>query len=703
MYVCPPAENEDPVWYTSDFKAKIEEMLAEKEPEKRKKLILEMRKLRQKLKSHFYKARAQKINQAAENRKIEEEFHLLRESKMVKNSDKLVCPPEKLREHFTKHFDPRYVPTPPEVSDPQSYPRILPDDKIVVDETPPTVEEVKSAISKLKNGKATGTDGLAAELLKYNDCVELPHFITHLLVDVWNGGDVPSSWKHSRVRCLFNNKGQASDPSKYRGLSINSLLNKVLIIIILDRLKETYEKNLMPYQYGFRSGVGTVDGIFVAKRLIKTTIGYFNACFIDLRAVFDHILRSLLYKILRIRTGANHLIDILEKNYENTTGYISGTKKTDKFDIKVGVRQGAQESPCIFNIFMDFVLRVALHEIDQLDTDCGIKIEYRINMRSTDRAQRAIDTPSGNRKIKIILYADDIVLFCRSASSLQLSVDVMNSVFTRFGLKIAEDKTQTMIFNADEETLAQESIITLNGFAVENVRKFRYLGYWLSNTAKNPPLAEQISSAWSKWTEMKHILCDREIHLWIRVRMLESTVRARLLYTAQTELLSAAEHAKLESVWHQFLRKMIKSGFQRKNTPPRETKKQKAERLKREAENLELKEKWDWGYKITNEKLRKICGAAPIGTLAEKFHLKYIAHVTRMPNSALQKQMIYCEAPRPQRGRLMNFWTKMKKATGIETEQLQKTMYNRNDFNKWMRHRYGFAPRPAKSGKPGPC
>ena len=118
-------------------------------------------------------------------------------------------------------------------------------------------------------------------------------------------------------------------------------------------------------------------------------------------------------------------------------------------------------------------------------------------MRSTDRAQRAIHTPPGNRNIKIILYADDIVLFCRSASSLQLSVDVMKSVFTRFGLKIAEDKTQTMIFNADEETLAQEYIITQNGFAVEIVRKFRYLGYWLSNTATNPPLAEQISSAWS--------------------------------------------------------------------------------------------------------------------------------------------------------------------------------------------------------------
>ena len=96
-----------------------------------------------------------------------------------------------------------------------------------------------------------------------------------------------------------------------------------------------------------------------------------------------------------------------------------------------------------------------------------------------------------------------------------------------------------------------------------------------------------------------------------------------------------------------------------------------------------------------------ICPSIPFAPYTTTIPL--YAHVTRMSNSALQKQMIYCEAPRPHRRGLMNFWTKMKKATGIETEQLQKTMYNRNDFNKWMRDRYGFAPRPAKSGKPGPC
>ena len=76
-----------------------------------------------------------------------------------------------------------------------------------------------------------------------------------------------------------------------------------------------------------------------------------------------------------------------------------------------------------------------------------------------------------------------------------------------------------------------------------------------------------------------------------------------------------------------------------------------------------------------------------------RFHLKYDAHVTRMQNSALQKQLLFCEAPQPRRGGPLPIWTKLKKSTGIETEQLLKTMYNRKDFNKWITQRYS---RPAK-------
>ena len=39
------------------------------------------------------------------------------------------------------------------------------------------------------------------------------------------------------------------------------------MIIILDRLREWYDENLLDQQQGFRSGRGTTDGIYLLKRL----------------------------------------------------------------------------------------------------------------------------------------------------------------------------------------------------------------------------------------------------------------------------------------------------------------------------------------------------------------------------------------------------------------------------------------------------
>ena len=49
-----------------------------------------------------------------------------------------------------------------------------------------------------------------------------------------------------------------------------------------------------------------------------------------------------------------HTIRVL---YTGTKAYVKGSKHP--FDILVGCRQGALESPVLFNIYMDFVVRVA--------------------------------------------------------------------------------------------------------------------------------------------------------------------------------------------------------------------------------------------------------------------------------------------------------------------------------------------------------
>ena len=55
---------------------------------------------------------------------------------------------------------------------------------------------------------------------------------------MWEVGEISESWRVSRLVCLWKNKGKLSDPSKYRGLSVNALLNKLVMAIGHSDLSE---------------------------------------------------------------------------------------------------------------------------------------------------------------------------------------------------------------------------------------------------------------------------------------------------------------------------------------------------------------------------------------------------------------------------------------------------------------------------------
>ena len=113
----------------------------------------------------------------------------------------------------------------------------------------------------------------------------------------------------------------------------------------------------------------------------------------------------------------------------------------------------------------------------------------------------------------MLLYADDIVLFCEDVNELQSILTIYDNTFSRFGLTIATDKTKTISFNVPEEVMTSKSLVTLKGEPIENVRQFKYLGHMLSNESLNSSafINHQISSAYSKWNELKSILLDKRI------------------------------------------------------------------------------------------------------------------------------------------------------------------------------------------------
>ena len=217
-----------------------------------------------------------------------------------------MIPTKKLEGHFSEHFGARSYNPQPELEQPDDYPHLLaPDGLPVINDSQPDCSEIKANIAKLKNGWCQGTDNIHSEQLKYTTSESLFKYITLLLRKIWSCLMVPKKWLEASITCLYK-RGLRSLPENYRGLSITATLSKVISGVVINRIRETYEKILLPTQYGFRANRSTSDAIFILRRILelskKSKAPVFVA-FIDLKAAYDWIPRDALFRCLDIRAG----------------------------------------------------------------------------------------------------------------------------------------------------------------------------------------------------------------------------------------------------------------------------------------------------------------------------------------------------------------------------------------------------------------
>ena len=98
--------------------------------------------------------------------------------------------------------------------------------------------EVRSAIRKLKNGRAAGGDNIPPELL---ECAIDPvagalQGLHGLFCTVWKTGKVPVEWKEGIVISLYKGKGSRAECGNYRPISLLSVPGKVFAHVLLARL-----------------------------------------------------------------------------------------------------------------------------------------------------------------------------------------------------------------------------------------------------------------------------------------------------------------------------------------------------------------------------------------------------------------------------------------------------------------------------------
>ena len=121
-----------------------------------------------------------------------------------------------------------------------------------------------------------------------------------------------------------------------------------------------------------------------------------SICFIDCAKAFDCMDHNKLWKIFHKMGIPNHPTCPLRNLYAGQEATVrTGHGTTDWFQIGKGVRQGCILSPCLFNLYAEYIMRNAGLE----EAQAGIKV--------------------AGRNINNLRYADDTTLMAESEEELK--------------------------------------------------------------------------------------------------------------------------------------------------------------------------------------------------------------------------------------------------------------------------------------------
>ena len=154
-------------------------------------------------------------------------------------------------------------------------------------------------------------------------------------------------------------------------------------------------------QAGFRKDRRTSDQIANIYWIIKKAREFqknIYFCFIGYAKAFDHVDHNKLWKILKETGISDHLTCLLRNLYTGQEATVrTGHGTTGWFQIGKGVCQGCILSPCLFNLYAEYIMRnVGLEE-----AQTGIKIAGRNINNLRHAAEKAMATHSSTLAWKI--------------------------------------------------------------------------------------------------------------------------------------------------------------------------------------------------------------------------------------------------------------------------------------------------------------
>ena len=172
-------------------------------------------------------------------------------------------------------------------------------------------------------------------------------------------------------------EGNAKECSNYRTFALISHASKVMLKILQARLQQYVNREVPDVQAGFRKGRGTRDQIANIRWLIEKAREFqknIYFCFIDYAKTLYCIDHKKLWQIFQEMGIPDHLTCLLRNLYSGQEATVRTRHGTmDWFKTEKEVCQGCILSPCLFNLYAEYIMRNAGLE----EAQAGIKIAGR--------------------------------------------------------------------------------------------------------------------------------------------------------------------------------------------------------------------------------------------------------------------------------------------------------------------------------------
>ena len=407
-----------------------------------------------------------------------------------------------------------------------------------------TLEELNTAATKLKPGKAPGFDNITNEMIA---CILkiFPNILLSLFNSILESGSHIPIWSLA-VIVPIHKKGAIDDANNYRGISLLSCIAKLFYSILNNRLLKFCEENgiLSKNQLGFVPGNRTADALLILHNLIQNychkNSKKLYACFVDFSKAFDRLPRDILFKKLKVYGIDGKFLSVIQSLYANDQACVQVDGKiSENFLINQGVRQGCVLSPLLFNIFMADLAK-KIEKENQILLDNGISINS-------------------------VLWADDLLLLSESEEGLNDILKAVDSQCTKDRLIINYEKTKCMIFNKTGRLLRNKFFI--GDVKLENVRTYKYLGLIFTPSGElNSALNDLRARALKAYMGMKDKLgtCFKT-HPLDAIQLFDALVKPILLYGSDFwGCLSQPKNNPIENLHLMFCKHLL--GVQKQTT-----------------------------------------------------------------------------------------------------------------------------------------